>query len=203
MMLGLGHDVVDIAAFATQLEESGGGTRRLFSPRELRQAAIRAQAKHDGEAVHLAAKWAGKEAVLKAWCEALSAASLPLPYAVDDFPWPQVEILDDSRGVPHVALAADPQRRLTESLFPLLHGGGSSDDESVPAAVVVCDDGARPMPARVSSGRPLPSIAPASDRSDRSGRFDSEAFGTMVCHLSLSHDGPIASAVVILAAVFT
>ena len=172
MMLGLGHDVVDIAAFATQLEESGGGTRRLFSPRELRQAAIRAQAKHDGEAVHLAAKWAGKEAVLKAWCEALSAASLPLPYAVDDFPWPQIEILDDSRGVPHVALAADPQRRVSDSLAPLLRSTASLDAAA---------------------------NAPTVGRTAQSGSHDAAASGPLpIWHISLSHDGPIASAVVIL-----
>ena len=35
-IVGLGHDVVALDAFAEQLEEPGGGIRRLFSPRELR-----------------------------------------------------------------------------------------------------------------------------------------------------------------------
>ena len=39
--------------------------RALFSVREVRQASDRARQKNDGEAVHLAAKWAGKEAFLK------------------------------------------------------------------------------------------------------------------------------------------
>ena len=199
-MLGLGHDVVDIAAFATQLEEPGAGMRRLFSPRELRQSAIRAQVKHDGEAVHLAAKWAGKEAVLKAWCEALASASLPLPYTIDDFPWAQIEILDDSRGVPHVTFAADPQRRLSDSLALLLRHSVSSDDESMPIAAA-SENGMRPIPDPVSSVRRLRSGVQASARSTRSGRLDSAASGMMpMWHLSLSHDGPIASAVAILAA---
>ena len=99
---GLGHDVVDVAAFAEQLAEPGSRMRALFSVREVRQASDRARQKNDGEAVHLAAKWAGKEAFLKAWCDYLGDA--PYPFTLDNFPWPEIEILDDSRGVPHVSL---------------------------------------------------------------------------------------------------
>lgn len=137
-VLGLGHDVVDVAGFAAQLAEPGSRMRGLFSTRELRQAAARGRAKHDGEAVHLAARWAGKEAVLKAWEEALGDS--PSPYTLDDFPWSRIEILDDRRGRPRVALAADAERVLVESLR---------------------SDGVR-------------------------------------WHLSLSHDGPVASAIAIL-----
>ena len=84
-IVGLGHDVVALDAFAEQLEEPGGGMRRLFSPRELWQSALRGRLKADGEAVHLAARWAGKEAVIKAWCEALGECA-PLPYTVDTIP---------------------------------------------------------------------------------------------------------------------
>jgi phosphopantetheine--protein transferase-like protein len=65
-MLGLGHDVVDVPAFAKQLNEPGTRMRNLFSMREIWQTAQRSQLKHDDEAVHLAARWAGKEAFLKA-----------------------------------------------------------------------------------------------------------------------------------------
>ncbi|KFI97294.1 holo-ACP synthase [Bifidobacterium stellenboschense] len=113
-VLGLGHDVVDVAAFAEQLALPGSRMRALFSVRETRQAAARAAAKHDGEAVHLAAKWAGKEAVLKAWCEAVGEGALP--YTIDDFPWSGVEILDDAHGRPHVAPRADVAHALRESV---------------------------------------------------------------------------------------
>lgn len=73
---GLGHDVVDVAAFAEQLAEPGSRMRTLFSVREVRQASDRARQKNDGEAVHLAAKWAGKEAFLKAWCDYLGDAPI-------------------------------------------------------------------------------------------------------------------------------
>lgn len=42
---GLGHDVVDVAAFAEQLGQPGSHMRALFSVREVRQAADRARQK--------------------------------------------------------------------------------------------------------------------------------------------------------------
>lgn len=139
-VIGVGHDVVDLAAFDEQLREPGSRMRGLFSVRELRQSRLRAAAKHDGESVHLAARWAGKEAVLKAWCDALGER--PYPYTLDDFPWAGVEILDDSRGRPHVVLADPVAARFRDSL------AGTSPDPS--------------------------------------------------WRISLSHDGPVASAVVLL-----
>lgn len=121
-MLGLGHDVVDVGAFGEQLGLPGSRIRGLFSARELRQAAQRAKVKNDGETVHLAVRWAGKEAFLKAWCEALSfvaerdAATPARPYTIDAFPWSDIEILDDSHGVPHVCLPPEVRRKLRESL---------------------------------------------------------------------------------------
>ena len=156
-IVGLGHDVVALDVFAEQLAEPDGGMRRLFSPRELRQSALRGRLKADGDAVHLAARWAGKEAVIKAWCEALGE-SCPLPYTVDNVPWARIEILDDARGVPHVVLADDDARALSEALRGV--------QRDVPTA---SDAGAQPWE------------------------------GTRWrWHISLSHDGPVASAVAIL-----
>lgn len=154
---GLGHDVVALDAFAEQLAEPDGGMRRLFSPRELRQSALRGRLKADGDAVHLAARWAGKEAVIKAWCEALEE-TCPLPYTVDNVPWARIEILDDARGVPHVVLADDVARALSEALRGV--------QRDVPTA---SDAGAQP---------------------GEGARWR--------WHISLSHDGPVASAVAIL-----
>ena len=160
-LIAIGHDVVDVAAFASQLVEPGSHMRELFSARELRQCAIRAQTKHDSESAHLAVRWAGKEAVLKAWCEALGDA--PNPYTLDDFPWAGVEILDDSRSRPRVVLRADVEATLRESL------GFATDAESLPVAV-------QGMPAQGAAAQ---------------GKG-------LQWHISLSHDGPIASAVVTL-----
>ncbi|EIK86957.1 4'-phosphopantetheinyl transferase [Gardnerella vaginalis 6119V5] len=120
MIAGLGHDVVNVAQFAEQMRE-GNGWRALFSVRELRQCSLLAEAKHDDEALHIAARWAGKEAVIKAWCEALASCNTnyptDYPYTLDNMPWPEIEILDDSHGCPRVELAQEVQNKLYESVY--------------------------------------------------------------------------------------
>lgn len=119
MIAGLGHDVVNVAQFAEQMRESDGW-RALFSVRELRQCSLRSDTKHDDEALHIAARWAGKEAVVKAWCEALASCNTnyptDYPYTLDNMPWPEIEILDDSHGCPRVELAQEVQNKLYESV---------------------------------------------------------------------------------------
>ena len=119
MIAGLGHDVVNVAQFAEQMRESDGW-RALFSVRELRQCSLRSDTKHDDEALHIAARWAGKEAVIKAWCEALASCNTnyptDYPYTLDNMPWPEIEILDDSHGCPRVELAQEVQNKLYESV---------------------------------------------------------------------------------------
>ncbi|KAE8126711.1 MULTISPECIES: holo-ACP synthase [Bifidobacterium] len=165
-LIAIGHDVVDVAAFASQLAEPGSHMRELFSARELRQCTMRAQVKHDSESAHLAARWAGKEAVLKAWCEALGDAANP--YTLDDFPWAGVEILDDSRSRPHVVFRADAEATLRESL------GFATEAESLSVAAQSVE----------AQGVAEPGVAARSKG--------------LQWHISLSHDGPIASAVVTL-----
>ncbi len=119
MIAGLGHDVVNVAQFAEQMRD-GDGWRKLFSVRELRQCSLLAEAKHDDEALHIAARWAGKEAVIKAWCEALMNCNTgyptEYPYTLDNMPWAGIEILDDSHGCPRVELAQEVQNKLYESV---------------------------------------------------------------------------------------
>lgn len=123
MIAGLGHDVVNVAQFAEQMRE-GNGWRALFSVRELRQCSLRSDTKHDDEALHIAARWAGKEAVIKAWCEALMNCNTgyptEYPYTLDNMPWPEIEILDDSYGCPRVELAQEVQNKLYESVSRLV-----------------------------------------------------------------------------------
>ena len=120
MIAGLGHDVVNVAQFAEQMRE-GNGWRALFSVRELRQCSLRSDTKHDDEALHIAARWAGKEAVIKAWCEALASCNTnyptDYPYTLDNMPWAGIEILDDSHGCPRVELAQEVQNKLYESVY--------------------------------------------------------------------------------------
>ena len=173
----VGHDVVDVAAFAEQLAMPGSRIKGLFSVRELRQATARAQAKHDGEAVHLAAKWAGKEAVLKAWEQALG--DNPSPYTLDNFPWRGIEILDDDRGRPQVMLASDVARTLRDSLPPVRSADAL---RSMPV----------PMPGAMAGA---PAVARRPGVPSAPSAYAQTAY---VFRVSLSHDGPVASAVVIL-----
>ncbi|RYQ11645.1 Holo-[acyl-carrier protein] synthase [Bifidobacterium pseudolongum subsp. globosum] len=162
-ILGIGHDVVDVRAFGEQLAEPGSRMRALFSARELRQARMRAELKHDGESVHLAGKWAAKESVVKAWCAALGGGSAP--YTLDNTPWSGIEILGDARGVPHVLLQAGVHAELVRSLACPVHplrAQGVCAADAMPAGAAACTDGG------------------------------------LRWHLSISHDGPIASAVAVL-----
>ncbi|MBW3089708.1 holo-ACP synthase [Bifidobacterium miconisargentati] len=165
---GLGHDVVDVAAFADQLTMPGSHMRNLFSVREVRQASERARVKNDGETVHLAAKWAGKEAFLKAWCEALGER--PYSFTLDNFPWHEVEILDDSRGVPHVMLAGKAAQAFRD-----VHGESTASDSRKREDSVFQTDYAGSSHGASLVADKSPSI-----------------------HISLSHDGPVASAVVMI-----
>lgn len=116
MIAGIGHDLVNVAQFAEQMQD-GNGWRALFSVRELRQCDLRAQAKNDEKALHIAARWAGKEAVIKAWSEALSTANISYPYTLDNMPWASIEILNDSHGCPRVILSSDVHSQLVKSLL--------------------------------------------------------------------------------------
>ena len=124
-MLGLGHDVVDVPAFAEQLGEPGSRMRNLFSMRELWQTAQRVQVKRDGEAVHLAARWENAD------------GDIPYPYTLDDFPWARIEILDDSHGVPRVMLSPEVRRKLRQSLGLPVDG----DDQSCAIHISMSHDG--------------------------------------------------------------
>ncbi|BDR55264.1 4'-phosphopantetheinyl transferase [Bombiscardovia apis] len=113
-VLGVGNDLVELAGFGEQLGQTGTRIRSLFSARELRQADQLGQSKADGELPHLAARWAGKESVLKAWSSALG--SRPDPYSQERFPYAGIEILDDSRGRPSVYLTQEVEKELITSL---------------------------------------------------------------------------------------
>lgn len=206
---GLGHDVVDVVAFGGQLAEPGSRMRNLFSVREVRQASARARLKNDGEAVHLAAKWAGKEAFLKAWCEALGEGDYP--FTLDDFPWSGVEILDDSRGVPHVTLTGRLAEAFRDSIGGVLGGAGASGVEGVGRSGIGSTSGlgaggAETSPYAVMRGsRPVdPSMGPYAVMRGASGTSSrgaaSGAAGNLPAriHVSLSHDGSVASAMVII-----
>lgn len=132
---GVGHDVVDVPAFAEQLAMPGSRfVACAFAAAELQQCQERAARSHDSLAVHLAARWAGKEAVLKAWSEALGPGEAP--YTIDDFPWRDVRIVEDARHRPRVMLTPAVETRLP---FPIRWHVSLSHDGAVASAFVVAE----------------------------------------------------------------
>ncbi|GAA3192576.1 hypothetical protein GCM10020255_092660 [Rhodococcus baikonurensis] len=69
-VLGIGFDLVTVSEFAEQLNRPGTAMLDNFTPGERRDAATRSSE----PARHFAARWAAKEAVIKAWSTALFAS---------------------------------------------------------------------------------------------------------------------------------
>ena len=70
MIIGVGVDLVGIESFAQQLDSPGTVYARAFTGQERRTAKNRANTS-GSVAGHLAARWAAKEAFIKAWSAAL------------------------------------------------------------------------------------------------------------------------------------
>lgn len=102
----------------------------------------------------------------------------PYPFTLDNFPWPEIEILDDSRGVPHVSLGKG-----AASVFQTDYANSAA--------------GARYSSAYSSASDNGPYAVMQERRNARSARARTIGAGSMPhIHISLSHDGSIASAVV-------
>ena len=74
-IVGLGIDLVCIPQFAEQVDQPGTVFAETFTPGERRDAAD----KSSSAARHLAARWAAKEAVIKAWSGSRFAQRPVLP----------------------------------------------------------------------------------------------------------------------------
>lgn len=141
MILGVGLDVVDIAAFGEQLGLPGTMFGRVFTARERREAAARAGARgavggkrpqaHTGDAAganpdgvrtpsgscanaaeHLAARWAAKEAFIKAWSTALYGR----PPILGEVAWHEIEVVSDRWHRPRLVLHGDVAEAFAESI---------------------------------------------------------------------------------------
>ncbi len=97
--VGVGVDIVGISAFAEQLQAPGTRFSRVFTPGELRAART---GDHDHEAQSLAARWAAKEAVIKAW----SSTCFGRPEVIDPehVDLREIEVRTDSWGRPAIRL---------------------------------------------------------------------------------------------------
>ncbi|MCW2760620.1 MAG: holo-ACP synthase [Marmoricola sp.] len=92
----VGVDVVGITAFAEQLAEPGTRFARSFTPGERRAAS------RSSEAQSLAARWAAKEAVVKAW----SSTCFGHPEVIDPefVDLREIEVRTDAWGRPAIRL---------------------------------------------------------------------------------------------------
>ncbi|GAB3991542.1 holo-ACP synthase AcpS [Nocardioides marmoraquaticus] len=109
---GVGVDVVGISAFAAQLDEPGTRFARVFTPGERRTTG--------GEPQRLAARWAAKEAVIKAWSSTYVG---PDPISRDHVDLREIEVRTDASGRPSIRLHGEVARLMTgyDVLVSLTH----------------------------------------------------------------------------------
>ena len=91
-IVGLGIDLVFIPDFAEQVDQPGTVFAETFTPGERRDAAD----KSSSAARHLAARWAAKEAVIKAWSGSRFAQRPVLPEGIHR----DIEVVTDMWGRP-------------------------------------------------------------------------------------------------------
>jgi len=108
MILGVGMDLVDVAAFREQLEQPGTRfVQGMFSHRELRD--VRERGAGD-QALRLAARFAAKEAFIKAWSSAIFGQE-PVIQTVD---WHEIEVVHDAWGRPALKLHGEVARHIAQ-----------------------------------------------------------------------------------------
>ncbi|MEO7070139.1 MAG: holo-ACP synthase [Nostocoides sp.] len=112
----VGVDVVGISAFAEQLAEPGTRFSRAFTPGEMRAARRGHESQADGspsrfEAESLAARWAAKEAVIKAWLSTRFGG--PEVIEPDHVDLREIEVRTDAWGRPAIRLHGAVARAMT------------------------------------------------------------------------------------------
>lgn len=133
-VLGLGHDVVHVPGFAEQLaDDASGFEAATFTERERTGVAPAGPRRTES----LAARFAVKEAFLKAW----SVARFGRPPALASVDLRHIEVVTDGWGRPSIELA-DPIASEVAALAPAAQIAvhvSLSHDGPVASAVVVLD----------------------------------------------------------------
>jgi holo-[acyl-carrier protein] synthase len=104
-VIGVGVDLVHVPSFASQLSLPGSRFDRVFTASERAYAMSRSD-----DPRHLAARWAAKEAVVKAWSASLYGT--PPPHG--DEVLAQIETVNDVYGRPRILLHGAPAAALSE-----------------------------------------------------------------------------------------
>jgi len=134
MIAGVGMDIVDVAHFATLVgprTERARFVTATFTPDEVRYCESEA---HGDPIVHMAARFAAKEATLKA----LDAAAAALQLSPAQVPLLDVEVVRDARGRPTLKLDRAAQALMTALEIDRLHLS-LTHDGGVAGAVVVAE----------------------------------------------------------------
>jgi len=98
-IVGVGIDIVSISEFAEQVDQPGTVFAETFTPGERRDASD----KSSSAARHLAARWAAKEAVIKAWSGSRFSHR---PVLREDI-HRDIEVITDMWGRPKVRLTGE------------------------------------------------------------------------------------------------
>ncbi|MFT4043131.1 MAG: holo-ACP synthase [Gordonia sp. (in: high G+C Gram-positive bacteria)] len=127
-VLGVGIDIVSIPEFDEQLNQPGTTFGDRFTVGERRDAATGT----GPLSRHLAARWAAKEAVVKAWSVSRFARSPLLPLIRHS----DIEVVTDNWGRPAIRLAGEIGDHLRDTTVhvSLTHDGNTA------AAVAIIED---------------------------------------------------------------
>ena len=118
--MGVGIDLVSIPDFAQQVDQPGTVFAETFTPGERRDAADKSSV----AARHLAARWAAKEAVIKAWSSSRFAQRPMLPEGIHR----DIEVITDMWGRPKVRLTGEIAEHLADVVIhvSLTHDGDAA-----------------------------------------------------------------------------
>jgi holo-[acyl-carrier protein] synthase len=122
--LGIGVDVVDVDRFASLLERRAELAARLFTAREIDDAA--------GASERLAARFAAKEAFLKSLGVGLGSSA-----------WHEIEVQRNPSGRPELVLAGSALELANERGVTQFHVSLSHSESTATAFVIATDEGAR------------------------------------------------------------
>lgn len=126
---GIGFDLVTVSEFEEQLGRAGTAMLSNFTPGERRDANTRSS--RPGR--HFAARWAAKEALIKAWSVSLFGSPPVLPETVHR----QIEVVSDAWGRPGIRLHGDVAAHLTGVR---IHVSLTHDGDMAGAFVVLEED---------------------------------------------------------------
>ncbi|GAB04886.1 holo-ACP synthase [Gordonia amarae] len=119
-VLGVGIDLVSIPAFREQLAQAGTTFGDRFTTRERRDSG----AGTGDDALHLAARWAAKEAVIKAWSVSRYGRKPLLPLIRHS----DIEVVTDNWGRPAIRLGGEIADLLRDTVVhvSLTHDGDTA-----------------------------------------------------------------------------